>query len=88
MKAHAFKDVELGQHSPTARVQHYTATLETNIVVSQKTTYQPNSIPSYTTPEHILKGYSIQPQRHFLNYVYSSFIHKSHKLETIYMSIS
>jgi hypothetical protein len=36
--------------------------------------------PSYNTPEHMPKGYSMIPEGYFLNYVHSSFIHNKQKL--------
>ena len=50
--------------------------------VSQEIGNPSTSRPSYTSPEHIFKGHSILPQGHLLNYVHSSFIHNSQKLET------
>jgi hypothetical protein len=44
------------------------------------------SRPSYTTFEHIPKRYSTIPQGHLLNYILSSFICKSQKLEIIFFS--
>jgi hypothetical protein len=40
------------------------------------------STPSYTTPRHIPEGGSTVLQGHLLNYVHSSFLPNSQKLET------
>ena len=63
-------------------VQTCTTTLEINLAVSQKTGNSSTSRPSYTTPGHIPKRCPTIPQGHLLNYVHSSFIHNSQKLET------
>ena len=57
-------------------------TLEINLVVSQKIGNSSTSRPSYTTPGHIPKRCSTIPQGRLLNYVHSSFICNSQKLET------
>ena len=41
-----------------------------------------------TIPRHISKRCSTIPQEYFLNYVHSSFIHDSQKLETTKISLS
>ncbi|KAL6035709.1 hypothetical protein STEG23_008664, partial [Scotinomys teguina] len=58
-------------------VQTGTATLEINMVVSQKIGNHSTSRPSYTTLGHIPKEYTIIPQGHMFNYVSSSIIHNS-----------
>ena len=56
-----------------------TTTLEINLAYSfQKTWNISTSRPSYT-PGHIPQRWSNIPQRHWLNYVHSSFIHNSKK---------
>jgi hypothetical protein len=62
-------------------VKTCTAILEINLAVSRKIGNSFTSIPSYTTPGHILKRFSTIPQRHLINYVPSIFIHNNEKLE-------
>ena len=69
-------------------VRTYTTTLEINLAVSQKTGNSSISRPSETTTGHVLKGCSTKPQGYLLNYVHSSFIHNSQKLETAHMSLN
>ena len=71
-----------------AGVQTCTAILEINLAVSQKTGNSSTSRPSYTTPGHISKRYSNIPQRYLLNYVHSSLICNSQKLETTQMPLN
>ena len=79
--------MESGEHSSTAGgVQ--TCTLEINMTVSQKIGNYSTSRSSYISLGHISKGCSTIPQGHLHNYVYSSFIYNSQKLETTYMSLN
>ena len=55
--------------------------LEINLVVSQKIGNCSPSGLSYAIPVHMLKRCSTIPQGHLLNYVYSSFIFNSQKLD-------
>ena len=55
--------------------------LEINLVVSQKTGNISILRPSYITPGHIPKRCSNIAQGHLPNYIYSSFISNSQKLE-------
>ena len=63
-------------------VQTGTITLEINLAVSQKSGNSSTSRLSYTTSGHIPKRCPSIPQEHLLNYVHSSLIHISQKLET------
>ena len=63
-------------------------TLENNLMVPQKIGSSSTPRPSYTTPRHIPKRCSSIPQGHLLNYVYSSFICNSQKIETTLMSLN
>lgn len=67
-------------------VQTFSATLEINVVVSQKTGN--TSRPNYTTSGNIPKRCSAIPQGHLLNHAHSSFICDSQRLETTQMSIN
>jgi hypothetical protein len=79
----ADKDVEQGNTSSfLVSVQTYTTTLEINFVVSQKTGNSSTSRSSYTTTGYIPKRCSIVPPRQVSNYVHSSFISNSQKVET------
>ena len=69
-------------------VKTSTTTLETNLMVSQKPENSCTSRPNYTTLGHKPKRWSNVPQRNLLNYVHSSFICNSHKLETTYMFLN
>jgi hypothetical protein len=60
-------------------VQTCIDTLTINMIFSQKIGNGSTSRLSYTTP----KGCFILPKGHLLNYVYSSIIHNSQKLETV-----
>ena len=51
---------------PLVGVQNCTATLEINMVISQKIGNQPTSRPSNTTLGHITKGCAIILQGHFV----------------------
>ena len=62
------------------RVQTCTTTLEFNLEVSQKIDNSSTSQPSHTTPVHI-KRCSIISEGHLVNFIHSSFIHNSQKLE-------
>ena len=53
-------------------VQTCTATLEINIMVFQKIGNHSTSGPSYTTFEHIPKGFLIIPQRHLLKIMFTA----------------
>ena len=59
-----------------------TNTLEINLAVSQKVGNSSTLRPNYTIPGHIPKRCPTIPQGHMLQYVHSSFIHNSPKLET------
>ena len=63
-------------------VQAGTASLDINMVISQKIRKQPTSRPNNTTFGHIPKEYSILPQGHVLSYVHSSIVCHSQNLET------
>ena len=63
-------------------MQAVTAPLGESVVISQKIRKQPSSKPTKTTFGYILKGCSIVPQGHVLNYVHSSFVCHSQNLET------
>lgn len=69
-------------------LKSYTTTLEINLGESQKTGNSSTSRPSYTTPGSIHKRCFFIPQGHLLQYVHSSFIHSSQKLETTYPSLN
>lgn len=45
------------------------------------------SRPSYTTPRHLHKRLPTIQQGHLLNYDHSSFVHNTHKLETIQLPL-
>ena len=62
-------------------VQTCPVTLGINMAVSQLIGNQSTSKPSYTTLGHKLKGCSIIPQGHLLNYVQRSFIHNRQNLK-------
>ena len=64
-------------------MQTYTTTLEISMEISQKIGNQPTSGHSNTTLGHIPKNFSIILQGHLFNYVHSSTICNSQKLETI-----
>ena len=63
-------------------------TLQINLAVSQKIGNSSTSRPSYTTSGQIPKGCSTILQGHLLNYVHSSFISNSQKLETTQISLN
>ena len=69
-------------HPMLVEMKTSSATLEISMVVSQKIGNQPTSGPSNTTLGHIPKGYAIILQGHLCNYVHSSLICDSQKLET------
>jgi hypothetical protein len=69
------------------RVQSCPTTLEINLVVSQKIQNSSTSRPSYTTPGHVPKRCSTIPQGGLLNYVHSSFIHKSQNFPQLLLQI-
>ena len=75
MRAYAADDREEKGKTPLqVVVQTCTATMEINMVVSQKTKNQYTSRHRYTTLGHILKECSIIPQEHLLNYAHKSII--------------
>ena len=80
---HTGEDVEKG-NTPLllGGVKTCTTTLEITLAVSQETGSSSTLRPTYTTPGHIPKICSIISQRYLLNYLYSSFIRNSQKLET------
>ena len=63
-------------------MQAGTTPLDVSVAISQKIRKQPSSRSSNTTFGYISKGYSIMPQGHVLNYVYSSFVCHSQNLDT------
>ena len=70
------------------RVQTCTATLEISTVISQNIQNQSTSNPSNTTLGHIPKRCRTISQGCLLNYVHSSIIHNSKKLETTKMPLN
>lgn len=62
-------------------VQAYTAILEINMAVSQKTEDWSTSGSSNTTPKYIPKGGSFLPEGQWLSHGHCYFIHNSPKLE-------
>jgi hypothetical protein len=58
------------------------------LVVPQKIGYSITWGPSYTTPGHIPKRFSKLEQGHMLQYVHSSLIYNSQKLEKTQMSFN
>jgi hypothetical protein len=80
MTAHADKDMEQDELL-LVEVQTYTPTIEINTVVSQSIGNQSTLRSRYTMPRHIPKRCSTILQEHLLNYVHSSLIHNSQKLE-------
>jgi hypothetical protein len=69
-------------------LQTGTTTLEINLVVPQKIGNRSTQIPSYTTLGHIPKRCPTRPQEHVLQYVHSSLIYNSQKLETTQMPLN
>jgi hypothetical protein len=75
--------MEQGEHSSLAGgMQTFTTTSEINLLASQKIQNSSSSRPSYTTPGHISKRCPIMLLGHLLNYLHSSSILNSQKLET------
>jgi hypothetical protein len=62
-------------------VKAYTATLEMNLMVSQKIMNRSTSRPSYTIPGIYSKD-TESHDKDLFNYVHRSFIHNIQKLET------
>ena len=80
MIAYAGEDVEKGKHPSIAGRR-------TNLYSSFGNQYGEfsenwESIYFNTTLRYILKAHTFTPQRHLLNYAYSSIIHNSQNLET------
>ena len=65
----------------------YIITMEINVVVSQNNGDSSTSSLREITLGHIPKRCSTIPQGHLLNYICSSFIHNSQKLETTQISL-
>jgi hypothetical protein len=79
---HAGEDVEEGRKFYISRQSaNFTTTLKINLNISQKIGNISTSRHSYTTPGHIPTRCSTIPQGYSLNYVHSSFICNSQKLE-------